>query len=221
MHPDSGAGLTRDVADALEFSTALFDTVPRVQAVNTHLATLLLQRCDTVRQIGDVVGSRTSRLVPAGHILAGATPKRNQEVGCWLILFCLQVPLEGFPKVLRPAKIDEGKGRRRTPVLDQTMDTDSAPKQISHRSDGGPVQKSQHGVIELVLPYPYEINIVGQAHRKVAPGRNWGNLHQRNPLLEYPCPQHADVSVERGRICILGRLAGCQEELHLIEQVIT
>src|SRR6266849_2682937 len=188
MHPNACGGLPCHFADPPKFRSTFLDTVPRVQAVNPQLAPLATQNCDPSSEIGDIIGSSPSRCVRPRHTLASPMLKRNQKVSYWQTFFSRQVPLEGLPEVLCPAKIYPWERCNRPPGLEQAPDRDSAANQRSHRSDGGTVQKAQHSVIELVLPYPDEINVVGQAHGKVAAGRNWGNLHQRNSPLEYPCP---------------------------------
>src|SRR5712692_7836719 len=220
MHPDAGLGLARDCRDSLALSATFLCAVPRVEAVNSDFAPFVLQSCGPVAEIGDVIGSSPARCVQPRNTLASPTLKRNQKVSCWQTVFSLQVPLEGFPEISCPAEINQRERCNRSPGFKQAPAADSAPKQIPYRSDGRPVQKSPHRVIELVLPNANEIDVVCQGHREVVPGWDRGNLHQRDPILEYPCPQHTDVSVERGGRSILGRLAACQEELHLIEQVI-
>src|SRR5438034_7868674 len=97
-----------------------------------------------------------------------------------------------------------------TPTPHKAPPRDPAPEEITDRADGGPVKKSPHRVIELVIAYPEEIDVVRETDCEPMPRRRRGDFQESNPRVQDPIAEHHDVHVKCRGMSVLGRLTDRQ-----------
>ena len=156
----------------------------------------------------------------ARNVLARTSLERNQEVSGGKTFFDFEIPLKRLPEVSRPTDIHERKGGDGKPISEQVLERKPAPEKPADRTGGRPVDESPHRVVEPVVSYSDEIDVVGQAHDKTMARGSRRNLQKRNTGVQYPLPQHPDVNLERRCMGMFDRLPGREEKLNLLEQVI-
>jgi len=71
-----------------------------------------------------------------------------------------------------------------------------------------------------MAPYPHEIDVVRQAREKTMARGSGRHFEQRNARVANPPAKHIDMTVQRRDAGVLNGLAGREQPLHLIEDVI-
>ena len=75
-------------------------------------------------------------------------------------------------------------------------------------------------LLEPMAPYPHEIDVVRQAREKTMARGSGRHFEQRNARVANPPAKHTDMTVQRRDAGVLNGLAGREQPLHLIEDVI-
>src|ERR1051326_9084032 len=172
MHPDANTGLFRNRADPSQFLTAALWAMPRIDSMHANLASGFEKPFDPLRNLSNVVRGGPAVRMPCRDFVSGSVFERNQKVSRWKILFDFEIPFKWIPEILRPSQMDEWQGKRGLPVPEKAAKATSASEEIVASTDGTPIKKAPHGMIELVPPNSEKIDIMSETNKEVAAGRD-------------------------------------------------
>src|SRR5262245_29522248 len=88
-------------------------------------------------------------------------------------------------------------------------------------SDERSIKKAQHCMVETVKPKGGIVDVVRQTYDELMAWRSGGDFDQRYPRGENHATQEIDVALQRGSPRIYQRLALCEKESNLGEEVVT
>ena len=156
--------------------------MPGIDSVHAQLASCFAEDAYPVSNILHLVRSRAPPCVIARYVFANTSLERNQIVGGSGDLLHVQVPREGIPESSTHPRCTSGRDAASSPHLENAAQRNPPRQKATEPAYRRPIKKSPHRMIELVVSYSNEINVVGQTDDERVPWGSRRNLDEWYPF---------------------------------------